>query len=45
MLSIQGVGEVTVRGLIGEVEDFTKHKMIAEITKLAGLALYGFPFD
>ena len=36
MLSIQGVGEVTVAGLIGEVGDFTKYKTAAEITKLAG---------
>lgn len=40
MLSIQGVGEVTVAGLIGEVGDFTKYKTIAEITKLAGLDLF-----
>jgi len=40
MLSIQGVGEVTVGGLIGEVGDFTKYRTIAEITKLAGLDLF-----
>ncbi|MCR4319192.1 MAG: IS110 family transposase [Candidatus Brocadiaceae bacterium] len=40
MLSIQGVGEVTVAGLIGEVGDFTKYKTAAEITKLAGLDLF-----
>lgn len=40
MLSIQGVGEVTVAGLIGEVGDFTKYRTIAEITKLAGLDLF-----
>lgn len=40
MLSIEGVGEVTVAGLIGEVGDFTKYKTIAEITKLAGLDLF-----
>src|SRR3989337_2841348 len=40
MLSIQGIGEVTVAGLIGEVGDFGKYKTIAEITKLAGLDLF-----
>lgn len=40
MLSIQGVGEVTVAGLIGEVGDFRKYRTIAEITKLAGLDLF-----
>ena len=40
MLSIQGVGEVTVAGLIGEVGDFRKYRTIGEITKLAGLDLF-----
>jgi transposase len=40
MLSIQGIGEVTVAGLIGEVGDFSKYRTIAEITKLAGLDLF-----
>ena len=40
MLSIKGIGEVTVAGLIGEVGDFTKYKTAAEITKLAGLDLF-----
>lgn len=40
MLSIQGVGEVTVAGLIGEAGDFTKYRTIGEITKLAGLDLF-----
>ena len=40
MLSIGGIGEVTVAGLIGEVGDFTKYKTAAEITKLAGLDLF-----
>ena len=40
MLSIEGIGEVTVSGLIGEVGDFTKYKTVAEITKLAGLDLF-----
>ena len=34
MLSIEGIGEVTVAGLIGEAGDFTKYKTAAEITKL-----------
>ena len=40
MLSIKGLGRVTVAGLIGEVGDFGHFKTIAEITKLAGLNLY-----
>ncbi|HBI23921.1 MAG TPA: IS110 family transposase [Nitrospiraceae bacterium] len=40
MLSIEGIGEVTVAGLIGEVGDFTKYKTAAEITKLAGMDLF-----
>lgn len=40
MLSIQGVGEVTAAGLIGEAGDFTKYRTIGEITKLAGLDLF-----
>ncbi len=40
MLSIEGIGEVTVSGLIGEVGDFTKYKTAAKITKLAGLDLF-----
>ena len=40
MLSIEGIGEVTVAGLIGEAGDFTKYKTAAEITKLAGLDLF-----
>lgn len=40
MLSIQGVGEVTVAGLIGEVGGFSEYRTIAEITKLAGLDLF-----
>ena len=37
ILSIKGIGEVTVAGLIGEVGDFRQFGTIAEITKLAGL--------
>ena len=40
ILSIKGIGEVTVAGLIGEVGDFRKFKTIPEIMKLAGLDLY-----
>lgn len=40
LLSIKGLGVVTVAGLIGEVGDFRKFKTISEITKLAGLDLY-----
>jgi transposase len=40
LLSIKGIGEVTVAGLIGEVGDFRKFKTISEIMKLAGLDLY-----
>ena len=40
MLSIRGLGEVTVAGLIGEVADFNKFDNISEVMKLAGLDLY-----
>jgi transposase len=40
MLSIKGMGIITVAGLIGEVGDFNKFRTIAEIMKLAGLDLY-----
>jgi transposase len=40
ILSIKGIGMVTVAGLIGEVGDFRKFATISEITKLAGLDLY-----
>jgi transposase len=40
ILSIKGIGPVTVAGLIGEVGDFKKFDTIAEIMKLAGLDLY-----
>jgi transposase len=40
ILSIKGIGTVTVAGLIGEVGDFRQFKTIAEIMKLAGLDLY-----
>lgn len=40
MLSIKGMGIVTVAGLIGEVGDFRAFSTIAEIMKLAGFDLY-----
>jgi len=40
MLSIKGMGIITVAGLIGEVGDFRAFSTIAEIMKLAGLDLY-----
>jgi len=40
ILSMKGIGEVTVAGLIGEVGDFSKFNTISEITKLAGLDLF-----
>jgi len=40
LLSIKGIGEVTVAGLIGEVADFREFHTISEITKLAGLDLF-----
>lgn len=40
LLSIKGLGDVTVAGLIGEVGDFKKFDTIPEIMKLAGLDLY-----
>ena len=40
LLSIKGIGRVTVAGLIGEVGDFKKFNTISEIMKLAGLDLY-----
>lgn len=40
LLSLPGVGLITVAGLIGEVGDFRQYKTSAEITKLAGLDLF-----
>ena len=40
LLSIKGLGTVTVAGLIGEVGDFMKFGTQSEIMKLAGLDLY-----
>jgi transposase len=40
LLSVKGVGEITVAGLIGEVGDFRQFHTLSEITKLAGLDLF-----
>jgi transposase len=40
LLSIKGLGIVSVAGLIGEVGDFSKFSTQPEIMKLAGLDLY-----
>jgi transposase len=40
LLSIKGIGRVTVAGLIGEVGDFKKFHTVSEVMKLAGLDLY-----
>jgi transposase len=40
LLSVKGLGTVTVAGLIGEVGDFKKFRTQSEIMKLAGLDLY-----
>jgi len=40
LLSIKGLGVVSVAGIIGEIGDFRKFKTRSEIMKLAGLDLY-----
>jgi transposase len=40
LLSIKGLGVISVAGLIGEVGDFSKFRTQSEIMKLAGLDLY-----
>ena len=40
LLSIKGIGRVTVAGLTGEVGDFNKFHTVSEVMKLAGLDLY-----
>jgi transposase len=40
LLSLKGLGVVSVAGIIGEVGDFKKFRTRAEIMKLAGLDLY-----
>jgi transposase len=45
LLSIKGLGVVSVAGIIGEVGDFKKFQTRAEIMKLAGLDLYEISSD
>jgi transposase len=40
ILSVKGIGNITVAGLVGEVGDFRKFKTISEVMKLAGLDLF-----
>jgi transposase len=40
LLSVKGIGEVTVAGLIGEVADFRQFHTLREILKLGGLDLF-----
>ena len=40
LLSIKGLGVISIAGLIGEVGDFSKFRTQSEIIKLAGLDLY-----
>ena len=40
LLSVKGIGRVTVAGLIGEVGDFRQFRTLREVMKLAGLNLF-----
>lgn len=40
LLSVKGIGEVTVAGLIGEIGDFRQFHTLREVMKLAGLDLF-----
>ncbi len=40
LLSVKGIGKVTVAGLIGEVGDFYQFHTLREVMKLAGLDLF-----
>lgn len=40
LLSVKGIGEVTVAGLIGEVGDFRQFHALRQVMKLAGLNLF-----
>jgi transposase len=40
LLSVKGIGEITVAGLIGEVGDFRQFHTLREVMKLAGLNLF-----
>jgi transposase len=40
LLSVKGIGTITVAGLIGEVGDFRQYGTLREVMKLAGLDLF-----
>jgi transposase len=40
LLSVKGIGEITVAGLIGEIGDFRQFHTLREMMKLAGLDLF-----
>jgi transposase len=40
LLSVKGIGKITVAGLIGEVGDFRQFHTLREVMKLAGLDLF-----
>jgi len=40
LLSVKGIGQITVAGLIGEVGDFRQFHTLREVMKLAGLDLF-----
>ena len=40
LLSVKGIGKITVAGLIGEVGDFRQFSTSSEVMKLAGLDLF-----
>lgn len=40
LLSVKGIGEITVAGLVGEIGDFGQFHTVSEVTKLAGLDLF-----
>jgi transposase len=40
LLSVKGIGAITVAGLIGEVGDFRQFRTLREVMKLAGLDLF-----
>jgi transposase len=40
LLSVKGIGAITVAGLIGEVGDFRQYGTLREVMKLAGLDLF-----
>lgn len=40
LLSLKGIGEITVAGLIGEIGDFRRFRTLSEILKMAGLDLF-----